>query len=91
MNYSYMKVFYVVAKYQNISHAAKELDVSQPAVSRIISNIEQEYKALWIQVCVYFFAACLVYRWQINHAHKHALERISSIKKRVEQAKEKFN
>jgi DNA-binding transcriptional LysR family regulator len=39
-----MKVFYVVAKYQNISHAAKELDVSQPAVSRIISNIEQEYK-----------------------------------------------
>lgn len=54
-------------------------------------DIEQEYKALWIQVCVYFFAACLVYRWQINHAHKHALERISSIKKRVEQAKEKFN
>ena len=44
MNYSYMKVFYTVAKYQNISYAAKELDVSQPAVSRIIANIEKEYK-----------------------------------------------
>ena len=43
MNYSYMKVFYTVAKYQNISYAAKELDVSQPAVSRIISNIEKRY------------------------------------------------
>ena len=43
MNYSYMKVFYTVAKHQNISAAAKELDVTQPAVSRIISNIEKEY------------------------------------------------
>jgi len=38
-----MKVFYTVAKYQNISKASKELDVSQPAVSRIISNLEEEY------------------------------------------------
>ena len=44
MNYSYMKVFYTVAKHQNISKASEELDVSQPAVSRIISNLEQEYK-----------------------------------------------
>ena len=43
MNYTYMKVFYTVAKHQNISAAAKELDVTQPAVSRIISNIEKEY------------------------------------------------
>ena len=43
MNYTYMKVFYTVAKHQNISSAAKELDVTQPAVSRIISNIEKEY------------------------------------------------
>lgn len=43
MNYSYMKVFYTVAKHQNISKASKELDVSQPAVSRIISNLEEEY------------------------------------------------
>ena len=43
MNYTYMKVFYTVAKHQNISAAAKELDVTQPAVSRIISNIEKDY------------------------------------------------
>ena len=43
MNYSYMKVFYTVAKLQNISKASEELDVSQPAVSRIISNLENEF------------------------------------------------
>ena len=44
MNYTYMKVFYTVAKNENISLAAKELDVTQPAVSRIISNIEEQYQ-----------------------------------------------
>ena len=43
MNYTYMNVFYTVAKHQNISTAAKELGVTQPAVSRIISSIEEEY------------------------------------------------
>ena len=44
MNYTYFHVFYTVAKLQNISKAAQELDVTQPAVSRIISNIEKQYK-----------------------------------------------
>jgi len=44
MNYTYLHIFYTVAKLQNISKAANELGVSQPAVSRIISNIEKEYK-----------------------------------------------
>ena len=43
MNYNYFKVFYTVAKLQNISKAAEQLDVTQPAVSRIISSIEKEY------------------------------------------------
>ena len=43
MNYTYLNVFYTVAKLQNISKAAEELSVTQPAVSRIISNIEKEY------------------------------------------------
>ena len=44
MNYTYLNVFYTVAKLQNISKAAEELGVTQPAVSRIISNIEKEYR-----------------------------------------------
>lgn len=43
MNYTYLNVFYTVAKLQNISKAAQVLDVTQPAVSRIIANIEKEY------------------------------------------------
>ena len=43
MNYTYLNIFYTVAKLQNISKAAEELGVTQPAVSRIISNIEKEY------------------------------------------------
>ena len=43
MNYSYLKVFYLVATLQNISKAATILNVTQPAVSRIISSIEKEY------------------------------------------------
>jgi DNA-binding transcriptional LysR family regulator len=43
MNYTYLNIFYTVAKLQNISKAAEVLGVSQPAVSRIISNIEKEY------------------------------------------------
>ena len=44
MKYTYMNVFFTVAKLQNISNAAKELRVTQPAVSRIISAMEKEYK-----------------------------------------------
>ena len=44
MNYNYLRIFYTVAKLQNISKAAEQLDVTQPAVSRIISSIEKEYK-----------------------------------------------
>ena len=43
MNYTYLKVFYTVVKHLNISDAAKELDVTQPAVSRIISTMEKEF------------------------------------------------
>ena len=43
MNYTYLNVFYTVAKLQNISKAAAELGVTQPAVSRIIANIEREH------------------------------------------------
>lgn len=42
MKYTYLKAFYVVCKHQNISKAAAELEVSQPALSRIIATLEEE-------------------------------------------------
>lgn len=43
MNVSYdlLKIFYIVAKNQSISKAAKVLSVSQPAVSQSIQNLEK--------------------------------------------------
>ena len=43
MNHNYLNVFYTVAKHQNISKAAEELGVTQPAISRIIATLEKEF------------------------------------------------
>ena len=40
-SYDYYRVFYYVARYQNISQAAKVLAISQPAVTRTIKNLEK--------------------------------------------------
>ncbi len=37
-----------------------------------LADIEPEFKALWIQVGIYFFTACLVYRHQIRMARRNA-------------------
>ncbi|BCN32035.1 LysR family transcriptional regulator [Anaeromicropila herbilytica] len=43
-NLSLYKIFYTVAKTGNISHAAKELYISQPAISKSISKLEDNLK-----------------------------------------------
>lgn len=42
MNYNHIKAFYLVTKLGNISKAAKILEVTQPALSKIISTLEKE-------------------------------------------------
>ncbi|MCM1042597.1 MAG: LysR family transcriptional regulator [Corallococcus sp.] len=42
MNYEYYKIFYCVGKHKNITRAADELYSSQPAVTRVIQNMETE-------------------------------------------------
>lgn len=42
MNYEYYKMFYYVGKHQNITKAAAEMYISQPAVTRAIQNLESE-------------------------------------------------
>jgi DNA-binding transcriptional LysR family regulator len=41
MNYNHLRAFYLIAKEGNISNAAKILGVTQPALSRIISSLEE--------------------------------------------------
>lgn len=42
ISFDYYKVFYYVAKYENITQAAKALFLSQPTVSHYIQNLESE-------------------------------------------------
>ena len=49
-----------------------------------LADIELEYKALWIQTTVYFFATCLVYRYQIIQARNHAVETIKRMQEKLE-------
>lgn len=41
-NFEYYKVFYYVAKYENLTKAAAVLKISQPAVTRTIHNLEND-------------------------------------------------
>ena len=52
-----------------------------------LADIEQEYKALWIQVAVYFFVTCAIYRFQINVAQQHANEQIRKLRQKASEAK----
>lgn len=45
MELRYLKCFQKVAELQHISHAADELHIAQPALSRIIRNLEEELGA----------------------------------------------
>lgn len=54
-----------------------------------LADIEAEYQALWTQVVVYFFATCLIYRYQIILARRHAIEQINMMKKHIAAAKAK--
>ena len=53
-----------------------------------LSDIELEYQALWLQVALYFFITCLVYRYQIKLSHYHANQQLRKLKEKVTKAKE---
>ena len=42
INFEYYKIFYVIAKNKNITKAAKELNISQPAISRMLKTMEDQ-------------------------------------------------
>lgn len=42
IDFEYYRVFYVVAKNKNITAASKELNISQPAISKVIKKLEEQ-------------------------------------------------
>ena len=52
-----------------------------------LADIKLEYQALWVQVAVYFFMTCAIYRFQIQQAHHHANEEIQRLRKKATEAK----
>jgi ABC-2 type transport system permease protein len=44
-----------------------------------LQDIQVEYQALWLQTLIYFFTACLVYRYQIILSHKRARARLKQM------------
>lgn len=42
INFEYYKIFYVIAKNKNITKAAHELNISQPAISRMLKTMEDQ-------------------------------------------------
>ena len=51
------------------------------------ADIRTEVLALWSQAIVYFSVTCLVYRYQIISARKHAIARASSMKDKIEKVR----
>ena len=46
-----------------------------------LSDVVNEYCALWIQAIVYFFIACGVYKYQITRTRSKAIDRLRELKK----------
>lgn len=42
INFELYRIFYVVANYSNITKASEELNISQPAISKSIKNLEEQ-------------------------------------------------
>ncbi len=51
INFEYYKIFYVIAKNKNITKAANELNISQPAISRMLKTMEEQMQTkLFIRI-----------------------------------------
>ena len=57
------------------------------SIGATLNDVRNEYIWLWIQVIVYFFATCAVYKYQLISARRHAIERMTVIKNAVEKQK----
>lgn len=61
--------------------------LSISSMGATLEDILPEYRALWIQTTVYFLATCLVYRYQIISARRHAIAHIQDIQAKIDKEK----
>lgn len=54
-----------------------------------IDDVALEYKALWIQVFIYFLLTCMVYRFQLYMAKHRAIDQISEYQDKAREIKER--
>jgi len=52
-----------------------------------LHEIQFEYQMLWLQAIVYFFAACLVYRYQIISTRQRVVSRVKYMQEQAKRAK----
>jgi len=48
MNLNQLKIFYLAAKYKNLSKAAKDLNITQPAVTKGIQRLQEHYEVMFV-------------------------------------------
>ena len=61
--------------------------LSLSSMAGTLDDIRTEIFALWTQAIVYFFITCLVYRYQIISARKHAIAYIKRMKDKIEKTR----
>ena len=54
--------------------------VRMNSMGATLGDVLTEYRLLWVQTLVYFFIACMVYRYQIAQSRLHAIERLEFLK-----------
>ena len=49
MNLNQLKLFYLAVKYENLSRAAAELNITQPAVTKGIQRLQEQYEVVLVE------------------------------------------
>jgi ABC-2 type transport system permease protein len=60
--------------------------VRMNSMGALLSDVQTEYRILWIQACAYFFVALAVYRFQIHRSRRIALDRLAELRSRRQAA-----
>ena len=63
--------------------------VRMNSMGATLADVREEYICLWLQMLAYFFATFAVYRYQLIHTRRHALQTIENIQQQIQKAKQR--